>query len=178
MNDAEKFRLSLLHPAMRARAEGILQRMVDRGFPMPYVGSTFRTLAEQQEALLRGTTGRKQKLSWHLIKRAVDFRYRMANGAPDLTTQQENFFLALWEESTALGCRSLAYVSDDAGHPVKLYINGGRVWDAGHVEYRAPYKTLVEAVKVEAPHLLEIDPHHNDPDDDEAGSRSRSLGLS
>lgn len=177
MTDAEKFRLSLLQPALRARAEGIVQRLVDRGFPEPYVGSTHRTLEQQKEAVARGTTGRRQTLSWHLLNRAVDFRYRMANGAPDLTTQQENFFLAVWQEATALGCRSLAYVKDHGGHPVKLYINGGKVWDAGHVEYRAPYKTLREAIETEAPHLLEADPQHHDPDDDEESSRLVALGL-
>lgn len=178
MSDAEKFRLSLLTPATRARAEAIIQRMYDRGFPRPYVGSTFRTPEEQREAVTRGTTGRKQMLSWHLIKRAVDFRYRLANGEADPTTHQENFFLALWQEATALGCRSLGYVKDHAGHPVKFYINGGKVWDAGHVEYRAPYKTLVDALKAEAPYLLQEDPNHNDPDDDEEGSRLQALGLS
>lgn len=178
MTDAEKFRLSLLTPDLRVRAEGIIQRLIDRGYPEPYVGSTLRTPAEQREAIARGTTGRKQKLSWHLLHRAVDFRYRLATGAPDMTTEQVPFFLALWEEATAIGCRSLAYVADHAGHPVKLYINGGRVWDAGHVEFRKPYKSLLEAVKAEAPHLLDEDPDHNDPDDDLEGSRQRALGLS
>lgn len=177
MTDAEKFRLSLLRPDLRARAEGIVQRLLDRGYPEPYIGSTYRTPDEQKEAVARGTTGRKQTLSWHMLHRAVDFRYRLKTGAPDMTTEQVPFFLALWEEATALGCRSLAYVKDGAGHPVKLYINGGRVWDAGHVEFRYPYKTLLDAVKAEAPHLLPEDPNHHDPDDDEEGSRQRALGL-
>lgn len=178
LTDKEKFRLSLLTPGTRARAEGIIARMVDRGWNSPYVGSTYRTEAEQREALLRGTTGRKQKLSWHLIKRAVDFRFRLPNNEPDPTTHQEAFFLALWEEATAIGCRSLGYVRDKAGHPVKLYINGGKLWDAGHVEYRAPYKTLIDAVEKEAPHLLESEPAWPpDPDDDEEAAQNRALGL-
>lgn len=179
MTDSEKFRLSLLLPSVRARAEGIVQRMVERGFPEPYIGSTLRSMAEQEEAVRRGTTGRKQTLSWHLLKRAVDFRYRLADDKPDPTTNNENFFLALWEEALAVGCRSLGYVRDTAGHPVKYYINGGRVWDAGHVEYRAPFKSLVDAVAKEAPHLLVgLGPHEtHDPDDDEDASRRRALGL-
>jgi hypothetical protein len=164
MTDVERFRLSLLHPAMRARAEGIVQRMRQRGFREPYIGSTYRTLDEQMEAVKRGTTGRKQTLSWHLIKRAVDFRDRLPSGKPDPTTRNELFFLALWEEATMAGCRSLGYVRDTAGHPIKYYINGGKVWDAGHVEYREPYKSLVDAVAMEAPHLLDVDPE-DDPDD-------------
>lgn len=164
MTDAEKFRLSLLIPPFRARVEGIVARMKQRGFREPYIGSTYRTQAEQLEAIKRGTTGRKMQLSWHLIKRAVDIRDRLPNGNPDPTTRNELFFLALWEEATMAGCRSLGYVRDTAGHPIKYYINGGRVWDAGHVEFREPYKSLVDAVAMEAPHLLDIEPE-DDPDD-------------
>jgi hypothetical protein len=166
MTDAEKFRLSLLHPAMRARAEGIVARMKKRGFREPYIGSTYRTPAEQLEAVTRGTTGRKQKLSWHLIRRAVDFRDRLPSGRGDPSTRNELFFLALWEEATMAGCRSLAFVSDRGGHPVKLYINNGKLWDAGHVE----------ACQKEAPHLL-TEPPEVDADDDEDFTRERALGL-
>lgn len=189
MTDIEKFRLSLLYPAFRPRVEYILVRMVQRGWPEPYIGSTLRSEAEQLEALKRGTTGRKQKRSWHFRftnrqtketgARAVDFRYRLPNGEPDPTTKQEAFFLALFEEAEAMECRSLAYVRDAKGFPVKLYINGGRLWDAGHVEYRHPFKSLSEAIDKEGPQLDISDDETpvDDPDDDLEGSRSRALGL-
>lgn len=188
MTDVEKFRLSLLMPSARARAEGVIARMVTRGFREPYVGHTMRTPEEQAEALRRGTTGRKQKNSWHFQfhnektgergARAVDFRDRLPNGKPDPTTRNELFFLALWEEATAIGLRCLGFVRDTKGHPVKLYINGGKLWDAGHCEYRAPYKSLTDALAAEAPHVLEDDDTPvDDPDDDETGARLRALGL-
>lgn len=167
MTDVEKFRLSLLVPEMRARCEDVMQRMIKRGFREPYVGQTIRTLTEQREAVARGTTGRKQNLSWHLIKRAVDFRDRMPNGKEgDKTTRNEAFFLALWYEATACGLRCLGYERDANGFPVKKYINNGKVWDAGHCEFRAPYRTLKDAIAAEAPYLLDDEPDApHDPDD-------------
>lgn len=156
--------------------EGIVQRLRDRGFREPYIGSTYRSPSEQREAVERGTTNRKQYLSWHLIRRAVDIRDRLPSGLGDQSTRNELFFLALWEEATMAGCRSLAYVKDHGGHPVKLYINNGKVWDAGHVEYREPHRSLLDAVQAEAPHLL-ADPYDDDPDDNEELSRDRALGL-
>ncbi len=174
MTDAEKFRLSLLLPDFRARVEGIVQRMVARGYGEPYIGSTLRTPTEQDDAIKRGTTGRRQKLTWHFKftnpttkaagARAVDFRFRLPGDKPDPTTERETFFMSLWEEATAVGCRSLAYDRDTHGRLIKKLINGGKLWDAGHVEYRYPFKTLVEACRAEAPHLLGEDPP-NDPDD-------------
>jgi hypothetical protein len=165
VTDVEKFRLSLLTPDTRARAEGVIQRMIDRGFREPFVGDTIRTLSEQREAVRRGTTGRKQNLSWHLIKRAIDFRDRLPNGKRDPTTRNEAFFLALWKEATAVGLRNLGYKRDANGFPVKYYINGGKVWDPGHCEFRYPYKSLKEAIEKEAGFLLDDEPHVHDPDD-------------
>lgn len=174
MTPDELHRLSLLAPPFQARVRSICARMVERGYPEPYIGDTARTPAEQLEALQRGTTGRKQKWSWHFVfkkgekcsdegARAVDFRYRLLNGKPDPTTHNEDFFRALYEEATWAGCRSLAYERDGHGL-VKKYINGGRLWDAGHVEWREPYATLTDAVRDGIPELNDDAPTH-DPDD-------------
>lgn len=175
MTPGEIERLSKLCPPFQERVKAICQRMVDRGYPRPYIGSTARTPAEQLQALQRGTTGRKQKWSWHFVfqagqkcadvgSRAVDFRYRMAEDKPDPTTQHEDFFRALYDEATWAGCRSLAYERDAHGRLKKKYINGGKLWDAGHVEWREPYATLEEAVRDGIPEL-DDDPPRHDPDD-------------
>lgn len=175
MTFAELERLGKLTPPFQVRVRAIVSKMVERGYPEPYIGSTARTLAEQLEALNRGTTGRKQKWSWHFTfkkgqkcsdegARAVDIRYRMAGDKPDPTTMKENFFLALYEEATWAGCRSLAYEKDKNGKLRKKYINGGRLWDAGHIEWREPYATLVEAVRDGIPEL-DDDSETDDPDD-------------
>ena len=174
MTNAEHLRLALLCPPLKERVKAICTRMVERGYPEPYIGSTQRTPAEQLEAMNRGTTGRKQKWSWHFKfmagkkcadvgARAVDFRYRMEGDKPDPTTMKEDFFKALYEEATWAGCRSLAYERDKHGLK-KKYINGGRLWDAGHVEWREPYATLEEAVR-DGITDLDNDVPPDDPDD-------------
>ena len=174
MTPAERDRLDMLCPPLRARVLSICQRMEERGYPRPYIGATGRTPAGQLEALRRGTTGRKQKWSWHFMfepgekcrdagARAVDFRYRLPGDKPDPTTQHEDFFRALYEEATWAGCRSLAFERDAHGL-TKKYINGGRLWDAGHVEWREPYATLEEAVRDGIPSLAGDTADH-DPDD-------------
>ncbi len=174
MTDRELFRLSLLYTPFQPIVREIVSRMLARGFREPYIGSTQRTEEEQLEALKRGTTGRNQRLTWHFRfdnkktgehgARAVDFRDRLPSGKPDKTTRNEPFFRALYEEATDLGCRSLAYEKDAHGL-VKKYINGGKLWDAGHVEYRHPYTTLLEAVKAECPDMTGDEAPGHDPDD-------------
>lgn len=163
MTVGEIARLSKLCVPFQVRVRSICAKMVERGYPEPYIGSTARTPEEQAEALRRGTTGRQQKWSWHFVfkkgekcsdegARAVDFRYRLAGDKPDTTTQHEDFFKALYEEATWAGCRSLAYERDQYGLR-KKYINGGKLWDAGHVEWREPYATLEEAIRDGIPEL-------------------------
>lgn len=123
--------------------------MISRGF-RPYCGQALRTPRQQQAAIAAGTTSKGQKLSWHFLGRAVDFRRRHPDGTEDTTTGgNDDFWRALYLEATNLGLRSLAYHADGT----KFLLNG-TLWDAGHVEARGDHETLVEAVKAEAPELL------------------------
>lgn len=163
MTLGEAARLAQLCSPFQARVKAIIEKMIERGYPAPYIGQTARSYDEQQAALARGTTSSGQKWSWHFVfekgqkcadegARAVDFRYRLDDDKPDPTTQHEDFFKALYEEATWAGCRSLAYHHDGFGL-VKLYLNSGRLWDAGHVEYREPYESLEEAIRDGIPEL-------------------------
>lgn len=149
MTDGEKLRLSQLTSETRELVEKLLAAMGARGYAV-YVGSTRRTQVEQDAAIARGTTSAKQKQSWHFLGRAADLRKRLPDGKPDETTKDEAFFMALYEEATALGLRSLAY-HVVGGQLVKLLITTehGRVWDCGHVEFRRPWTTLAEAISAE-----------------------------
>lgn len=154
ITEAEAFRLSLLRPDARARAEAVMRRMMQRGHECPYVGSTRRTQREQEDAVRRGTSSASQTLSWHLLDRAVDFRKRLPGNKPDPTTNDFRFFLDLWECAEDEGMRCLGFERDQAGKPVKLYINNGKLWDPGHCEWRQPYVSLVQATAAEAPYLI------------------------
>ena len=116
----------------------------------PFIGQCSRTPAEQAAAVASCHSSKNEKVDWHELKRAVDYRARLADGSEDLTTHNEAFFRALSEEAGKIdGMRSLAYNADGS----KLLLNG-HTWDAGHCEFRAPFLSLVDAATAEAPELL------------------------
>lgn len=165
LTPAEILRRDALEPSTRARAELIVAAMNARGYDV-YYGETARSAQQQNAAIAAGTTSATQKLTWHFLLRAVDFRKRLPDGRPDQTTHDEAFFLALAEEATKVGCRSLAFrvdgngdiLRDGDGNPVKLLLKTvrGDVWDAGHVEYHGPFATLAQAVAAERPELAHL----------------------
>lgn len=165
LSPPEILRRDALEPGTRARAEQIVAGMNARGYDV-YYGETARSVQQQNAAIEAGTTSATQKLTWHFLLRAVDFRKRLPDGKPDQTTRDEAFFLALAEEAIKTGCRSLAYrvdgngniLRDSNGTPVKLLLKTtrGDVWDAGHVEYHGPFATLAQAVAAERPDLAHL----------------------
>lgn len=148
MTKPELDRLTLLTPETLWRVERVIQKMKDRGFDI-YVGGTRRTKAEELAARASGHSGQNQTSSWHMLGRAADLRLRAAGGGAsfDQSEASEPFWRALYEEATALGLRSLAYRPDGS----KFIIQGARgpLWDSGHVEWRAPFGTLAEAMAAE-----------------------------
>lgn len=149
MTTAETAHLSLLIPECGRRVQQVIAAMGARGFGV-YVGQTMRTQAQQAEAQARGTTSVHQSRSWHQLGRAADLRKRNADGSVDETTHDEAFFRALYEEATKVGLRSLAFhVVDGKLEKLLIHAARGEVWDAGHVEYRAPFATLAEAFAAE-----------------------------
>lgn len=146
MTLAELDRLELLIPEARWRVERLIQAMAAEGWDV-YVGRTQGSPAQTAAAVAAGRAGKNMKHDWHELRRAADLRRRKATGGPNFDTSpaSEPFWRALYKHATALGLRSLAYRPDGT----KFLIEGskGTFWDPGHVEYRAPYKTLAEAVK-------------------------------
>lgn len=145
MTSAELARLDELSPAARPWFESLIRAMQSRGYD-PFIGQVYRTPKQQHEAIVQGATSAHQIVSWHEIRRAVDFRRRLPDGTEDLTTDgPDDFWQALSAEANQLpGMRSLAYHDDGS----KILLNGV-TWDAGHVEYRAPFDTLAQAVAAE-----------------------------
>ena len=149
LSPAELARLDTLIPVARTAHDALIAAMTARGLE-PFVGQCGRTPAQQQTAIAAGTTSAHQHISWHELGRAVDYRARLSDGSEDETTRNETFFRALFEEAGKIdGLRSLAYNADGS----KILLNGV-TWDAGHVELRTPYATLLAAVRAEAPELL------------------------
>lgn len=148
LSPGELAKLDTLIPAARTVHDALIAAMTARGLE-PYIGQCARTAAQQQAAIAAGATSANQHVSWHELGRAVDYRARLADGSEDLTTKNESFFRALYEEACKIdGMRSLAYNADGS----KLLLNG-KTWDAGHCEYRLPFGTLAEAVEAENPDL-------------------------
>lgn len=149
LSPGEVARLDTLIPPARAAHDTLIAAMTARGME-PFIGACARSEAQQAAAVASGASSKNEKVDWHEIRRAVDYRARLADGSEDLTTHNEPFFRALYEETQKIpGMRSLAYHADGT----KLLLNG-HTWDAGHVEYRLPYATLLAAVQAEAPELL------------------------
>ena len=145
--DAEEARLARCQPDAQAAFRTIADRMEARRMPV-FIGETGRTDIQQAVAVASGKSSEHQTKSWHTLKppvgpRACDFRKRLPGDAFDPTTDDEEFFQALYEEATAADCRSLAFHPD--GTKIILQTTRGPLWDAGHVEYRHPYATLEEA---------------------------------
>lgn len=146
MTPGEVFRLARLTAETRERVLLLIEAMARRGLDV-YVGQTLRTQAQQAEAQTRGTTSVHQDRSWHQLGRAADLRKRNADGSADESTHDEEFFRALFDEAQKVGLRSLAFRDD--GSKLLIHTSHGEVWDAGHVEYRAPFDTLAEAFAAE-----------------------------
>jgi hypothetical protein len=146
---SELARLDELCPTSRPKFDALIAAMLARGY-VCRIGQVRRSKAQQAAAIAAGTTSKNQKLSWHFLGRAVDFRRELPDGSMDQTTSgPDDFWRALYAEATKLGLRSLAYHPDGS----KLLLNG-KIFDGGHVEDRGDYATLALAVAAEAPELL------------------------
>jgi len=148
LTPAELARMQRLTAETRERIWRVIDGMAERGYDV-FVGSTARTVEEVSKAVAAGRASRGMSHDWHQLGRAADLRRRKATGGPnfDQSPASEPFWRALYETATAQGLRSLAYRPDGS----KLIIHGakGDIWDSGHVEYRHPYATLIEALATE-----------------------------
>ncbi len=148
LTPGELSRIQRLTAQTRERVLRVIEDLAAQGFDV-YVGRTIGTAADTAAAVASGHASKGMTHDWHELGRAADLRRRAANGGPDFdqSAASEPFWRALYAAATAHGMRSLAYRDDGS----KLIIHGahGDIWDSGHVEYRAPYATLAEAVAAE-----------------------------
>ena len=148
LTPGELARMQRLIPEARERIWRVIDGMAARGFDV-FVGQTNRTAEEVAKAAAEGRASVGMKSDWHMLGRAADLRQRKAGGGVnfDQGPASEPFWRALYEEATKNGLRSLAYRDD--GSKLIIHASKGDIWDSGHVEWRAPYATLAEAVAAE-----------------------------
>jgi hypothetical protein len=114
-----------------------------------HVGQTLRSSAQEKDAIASGHSSSTLKVSWHQLGRAVDlYPIDPDTGVADTSGARDDLFQQMVATARTLGFRSLAYEDDGV---TRHYIQGtkGPIWDGGHLEWRAPYSSISEAVAAE-----------------------------
>lgn len=121
------------------RTKGIICRLTE----------TYRPIEKQSEHLKAGRS--TLAVGWHQLRRALH-EVIIIDGIADMKAEH----LDLWRQRAKIaerhGFRQLGFKPDGS----KMYIGKGKSWDVYHLEYRAPYDTLVAAVDAEAPKLRSL----------------------
>lgn len=148
LTSSEETRLSQLEPETQAAARQLIANVAAKGVRL-HVGQTLRTTAQEKAVIDAGKSAVKSH-SWHEIGRAVDMYPDDGFGSPDYNPTDLAFYHMMTDEAAALGFRSLAF-NDDGSKMLITNSKGKKIWDGGHLEYRAPYGTIAEAVAAEGP---------------------------
>jgi len=147
LSTSEESRLQQLEPTTQEKVRLLLQRLRDEDGIVCYVGQTLRSPAQEKANVDAGKTSAGLKYSWHELGRAVDM-YPTVNGKPDYEATDLDQFRTMAEKAEEIGFRSLAFNPDGTK---RLITNskGKKIWDGGHIEWRAPYDTIAQAVAAE-----------------------------
>lgn len=140
----EKARIDALEPDTRRRYLELRKRMAAKYGIQLRTGQTRRTQDQQNALVAKGLSATKQ--GWHLVGRAIDvYPIDKKTGQPDTKGLNVDAFRKMHLEADALGFRGIAFSPDGS----KRYIttSKGKVWDAGHIEYRGEFRTVAEAAK-------------------------------
>jgi 3D (Asp-Asp-Asp) domain-containing protein len=137
---------------MQAEAAGKVHQLIDdlsfQGIAV-HVGQTLRTAAEEKSVVDSGRSAVTTH-SWHELGRAVDmYPIDPDTGKPDTAGKRVDLFQRMHAAARAIGFRGIAFEDDGV---TKRYITnsrGKKIWDGGHLEWRAPYGSIAEAVAAE-----------------------------
>jgi hypothetical protein len=147
----ETARMLGLQPEVGAALNTLIAQLVTQGIKV-YVGQTLRTAAQEQANVDAGKTAAGLKYSWHSIGRAVDlYPIDPATGKADLQARRLDLFQAMHAAAKLLGWRGIAFEADGATRRLITNSKGKKIWDGGHLEWRAPYPTIAAAVAAEGP---------------------------
>lgn len=147
LTTTEESRIAQLQPDVQAELRLLLSDLFAAGVPVE-VGSTLRTSATEKALIAAGKTSGSLKISWHQLGRAVDIYPLDENGAADRAGKDVDKFRRMQEIAEGRGWRGIAFNADGSKH--YLTNSAGKlVWDGGHIEWRAPYGSIAEAVQAE-----------------------------
>jgi len=148
LTTTEQTRVSQLQPDVQSEFSGLLSDWAASGIAVT-VGRTLRTSAQEKALIEAGKTAANLKISWHQLGRAVDvYPIDPTTAVADTDGRNVDLFRRMHAIAASRGWRGIAFNSDGT----KRYIRNSKgklVWDGGHLEWRAPYGSIAEAVAAE-----------------------------
>jgi len=147
LTSSDETRLAQLQPDAEAAFRGLIAQLAADGLSVK-VGQTLRTPAQEKAAIDSGHSAVKTH-SWHEIGRAADlYPIDPDTGSADLDGVRLDLFAQMHTTAVGLGFRSIAFNADGSKHLITNSA-GKLIWDGGHLEWRAPYGSIAEAVAAE-----------------------------
>jgi hypothetical protein len=147
----ETARMTGLQPEVAAQLARLIAKLAAGGIDV-FVGNTVRTKAQEKANVEAGKTSAGLKYSWHSLGRAVDlYPIDPATGKWDRNAKRLDLFQAMHAAAKSLGWRGLAFEADGVTKKYLTNSKGKKIWDGGHLEWRAPHATIAAAVAAEGP---------------------------
>jgi len=146
LTTSDETRLSQMQVDAQAATRALIDDLAGQGIPV-HIGQTLRTSAQEKSAIDSGHSA-VTTVSWHQLGRAVDLYPLYADGTTDYSGDNLPAIAAIAGTAERYGFRQLAFNADGSK---KIIHNaaGKAIWDSGHIEFRAPYSTIAEAVSAE-----------------------------
>lgn len=147
LTTSEESRLADLEAGTQAAARALIQALHEDGLEV-HVGQTLRTTAQERAQIDAGHSAVKTH-SWHELGRALDlYPINPDTGSPDFDGIRIDLFVRMHDAAAAAGFHGLAFNPDGTKRLITTAA-GKKIWDAGHLEWRAPYGTIAQAVAAE-----------------------------
>jgi hypothetical protein len=149
LTSTEASRVDKLQPDVQAALMTLIATLADQGLKV-YVGQTLRTAAQEKANVDKGATSAGLVYSWHELGRAVDlYPIDPDTGKSDLQGIRLDLFQQMHAVAKSQGWRGIAFEADGVTRHYLTNSKGKKVWDGGHIEWRAPHATLAAAVAAE-----------------------------
>lgn len=149
MTSNETSRLAQLQPDVQDQLNQLILALAADGLKV-FVGQTLRTAAQEKANVEAGKTSAGLIYSWHSLGRAVDlYPVDPDTGKPDYAGRRVDLFIQMHAAAKLAGWRGIAFEADGTTKHYLTNSKGRKVWDGGHIEWRAPHASIVAAVAAE-----------------------------